>query len=140
MRGNSRPCTNTGGKIGVLLELACGNPELASSDAVRNAAHDITLHIAACNPTYLVSDDVPADIIASEREIFTKQAEGKPPEIIDKIVDGKLRKFNAEVCLLDQPFVKEPKQSVTQYLSDSAKAIDTTLQIKRFLRYELGGQ
>lgn len=127
-----------GGKVGVLLEVACGRQETVNSDVFAEAVKDITLHIAACSPKCLTSVEVPADLIKSEREIFAKQVEGKPANIIDKIVDGKMSKFFSEICLVDQPFVKEPKQSVTQFLAEKSKTAGDNITITRFVRYQLG--
>jgi len=127
-----------GGKVGVLLEIGCEKAETTSNDIFADAVKDVTLHIAASSPKYLTSDEVDADELKSEREIFAKQVEGKPENIIDKIVDGKVKKFFSEICLVDQPFVKEPKQSITEFLAEKSKAVDDTLTIKRFVRYQLG--
>jgi elongation factor Ts len=128
-----------GGKVGVLVDLGCENPDTCGQDAFRELLKDLTLHVAACSPRHLVSDDVPADEIAAERAIYAKQVEGKPEQIIEKIVDGKIRKYFSEVCLVDQPFVKEPKQSITQLLEQVGKAVGDTLTIRRFARFQIGG-
>jgi len=125
-------------KVGVLLEIGCEKPESVDNPAMKELAKDLTLHVAACSPPYLTSDEIPADVQASEREIFAKQVEDKPAQVIDKIVEGKLRKFFSEVCLLEQGFVKEPKQSIRKLLAEKGKEIDDSLVIRRFLRYQLG--
>ncbi len=127
-----------GGKVGVLVELGCAKAETTEAPAFQELLRDLTLHVAASNPAYLVAGDVPEDEIASERAIFAKQVEGKPEQIIDKIVDGKLKKFFSEICLVEQGFVKEPKQSVTELLAEVGKGVDDTLTIRRFVRYQLG--
>jgi len=127
-----------GGKVGVLVELACEKDDTTAAPAFQELLRDLTLHVAACNPSHLVADEVPADVLESERAIFAKQVEGKPEQIIDKIVDGKIKKFYSEICLLEQGFVKEPKQSVTDLLAETGKALDDTLSIRRFVRYQLG--
>ena len=99
---------------------------------------DLTLQIAASSPKWLTSKEVPADVIASEREIYSKQVTGKPANIVDKIVDGKLKKFYTEVCLVDQLFVKEQKQSITQLLAEKNKQLGDTITIKRYVRYQIG--
>jgi elongation factor Ts len=101
-------------------------------------AKDLTLHIAACSPRYLVSQDVPADIVAAEREIYAKQVVGKPANIVDKIVDGKIAKFYSQVCLVDQGFVKDPDTSITKLLEAKGKEVGDTLTIRRFVRWQLG--
>ncbi len=127
-----------GGKVGVLIEVACGKSETVAAAAFEELVKDLTLHIAAAAPPYLTSAEIPADVIAEERAIFAKQVEGKPENIIDKIVDGKLQKFFGETCLVNQGFVKEPKQTITNLLTETGKALDDTLEIKRFTRYQLG--
>ena len=127
-----------GGKVGVLVEMNCEKAETVGSDIFADAVKDVTLHIAASSPKYLTSDEVDAEELKSEREIFAKQVEGKPENIIEKIVDGKVRKFFSEICLVEQPFVKEPKQSVTEFLAEKGKAVDDSITIKRFVRYQLG--
>ncbi len=127
-----------GGKVGVLVELGCTKDETTAADEFKALLSDLTLHIAACNPRHLKSDEVPADVVAAEREIYAKQVEGKPANIVDKIVDGKINKFYGEICLIDQPFVKEPKQSITELLAEKGKALGDTLEIRRFERYQLG--
>jgi elongation factor Ts len=127
-----------GGKVGVLAEVGCQNAATASADAFRELAKDLTLQIAAAAPHYLRSSDIPADVIASERDICAKQITGKPPQIVQKIVDGKMKKYFGEVCLVDQPFVKEPKQTVTDLLTARGKDLADTLAVRRFLRFQLG--
>lgn len=127
-----------GGKVGVLLEVGCEKAETAYSPVFNELVKDLTLHIAAAAPAYLTSDEIPADVIEEERKIFAKQAEGKPENIIDKIVDGKLNKYFAETCFVNQGFVKEPKQSITQLVEEKGKELGDTITIKRFIRYQLG--
>lgn len=127
-----------GGKVGVLLEVGCGKAETVKSPVFEELAKDLTLQIAASSPKWLTSAEVPADVIASEREIYAKQVTGKPANIIDKIVDGKLKKFYGEVCLVDQPFVKEPKQSITQLIAAKSKDLSDTIAVKRYVRYQVG--
>jgi elongation factor Ts len=118
------------GKIGVLLEIS-GDP--GSQDA-RNYAQDVALHIAAMNPMAVSSDQMPADVVAKEKEILKAKAleQGKKPEMLDKIVEGQIRKFLAESCLLDQAFVKNPDIKVSEHLKAGG------VQMKRFVRFELG--
>jgi elongation factor Ts len=127
-----------GEKVGVLLEVGCGKEETVASDAFKEAVKDITLHIAACSPEYQSRDDVPEDTLASEREIFAKQAEGKPENIIGKIVDGKLDKFFEQRCLLEQPFVKDGDLSITQLLAGKGKELGDDISVRRFVRYQIG--
>jgi len=127
-----------GGKVGVLVEVGCTRAETAASPEFQELVRDLTLHVAAARPQYLAPADVPADVASAEREIFARQVAGKPPQIVEKIVDGKMKKYYAEVCLVDQPFVKEPKQSITELLREKGKALGDTPVIRRFLRYQLG--
>jgi len=126
------------GKLGVMVEIGCGKDATAGSPVVQELAKDITLHVAACSPRYLVSKDVPADVIAAERDIYAKQVVGKPANIVDKIVDGKMTKFYSQVCLVDQGFVKDPDTSITKLLEAKGKEAGDTLTIRRFVRWQLG--
>jgi len=127
-----------GGKVGVLIEVGCEKDGTTTTPAFAELVRDLTLHIAAAAPPYLTSDEIPADVVEEERKIFAKQVEGKPENIIDKIVDGKMNKFFAETCFVNQGFVKEPKVSITQLLEAKGKELGDTLAIKRFARYQLG--
>lgn len=127
-----------GGKVGVLVEVACESDQTAQSDSFKTLVKDLTLHVAACSPRYLVSGEVTEEEIAAERDIYAKQVKGKPENIISKIVDGKMRKFFGEICLTEQGFVKEPKQSVTALLEEKGKELDDKLSIRRFTRYQIG--
>jgi elongation factor Ts len=127
-----------GGKVGVLIEVGAGKPETAANPAIKELVRDLTLHVAACNPRYLTSAEVPASEVAAEREIYAKQVIDKPAQIIEKIVDGKMKKYFAETCLVEQGFVKEPKQSVQDLLKEKGKQCGDVLTIRRFVRYQLG--
>ncbi|MDA0576971.1 MAG: translation elongation factor Ts [Verrucomicrobia bacterium] len=127
-----------GGKVGVLLEINCTKAETVSNPIFAEVSRDVVLHVAAANPRYLLSDEIPAAELQAEREIYAKQVEGKPAQIVDKIVDGKIKKYYSEMCLVDQPFVKEPKLSIRALLAEKGKAIGDTLTIRRFVRYQLG--
>ncbi len=127
-----------GGKVGVLIEVGCEKDSTVTTPTFDELVKDLTLHIAAAAPPYLTSDEIPQDVIAEERAIFAKQVEGKPENIVDKIVDGKIKKFFAETCLIDQGFVKEPKQSISELLDEKGKELGDSFTIKRFTRYQLG--
>ncbi len=129
-----------GGKVGVLVELGCAKDETVASPVFDEVARDLTLQIAAANPRYLTAADVPAAEIASEREIYAKQVADKPAPMIEQIVMGKVKKFCSEVCLVDQPFVKDPKQkqTVTDMLKEKGKQLGDSLTVRRFVRYQLG--
>lgn len=126
------------GKLGVMIEVGCGKDASASSAAVQDLAKDLTLHIAACAPKYLKRDQVTADVVAAEREIYAKQVTGKPANIVEKIVDGKMGKFYSQICLIEQGFVKDPDTSVTQLLEAKGKEVGDTLTIRRFVRWQVG--
>jgi elongation factor Ts len=125
------------GKIGVLVELTTTKAD----DTVRTFANDVCLHVAAMNPISLSPEQVPADVVAKEKEILKAKnlEQGKKADMVDKIVEGQIRKFLAESCLLEQAFVKNPDQKVKDYMTETGKKIgDTSFAIKRFIRFELG--
>lgn len=126
-----------GGKIGVLVQLSCGDCcPCCCSDEIKTLAHDIAMHIAASKPAYIRSSEVPQEEIEHEREILKVQAanENKPANIIEKMVDGRIKKFFGEICLLDQPFVKDPEMTVSKLMQSHGKDLD----IVRFTRFECG--
>jgi len=127
-----------GGKVGVLAEVGFEKDETPANPIFKDLIRDITLHVAACNPQYLSPKDVPEDVVKAEREIYAKQVTNKPPQVIEKIVDGKMRKFYEDMCLVNQPFVREPKVSVTALLTQKGKELADTLVLRRFTRYQLG--
>ncbi|MBP7830322.1 MAG: translation elongation factor Ts [Kiritimatiellae bacterium] len=129
-----------GGKVGVLVEVGCGTDATEKNEAFREMVKDVTLHIAACQPHYLVRQDVPAEVVKAESDIYAKQVENKPPQIVQKIVTGKLEKFYGQVCLVEQGFVKDPDISITELLAAKGKEIGDTLTIRRFARYQVGEQ
>ena len=129
-----------GGKIGVLVEVNCESDFVARTDDFVAFVKDIAMQVAASSPQYLTSEDVPEDVLAREREIYRAQvADAKKPEnVVDKIVEGKLKKFYTEVCLIDQPFVKDPNISVGEYLNNMIAKIGENMIIRRFVRFQLG--
>lgn len=129
-----------GGKTGVLIEVAAGNAASASSDSFTDLVKDLTLHIAAAAPAGLAREDIPAELIEEEKEIFRKQMEGqnKPADIIDKIVEGKLGKFYSDRCLLEQGFVKDPDTTIKGLLEAKGKELGDTFTINKFIRFGLG--
>ncbi len=127
-----------GGKVGVLVELGCGKAATAAAPAFQELAKDITLHIAAASPRFLCRQEVPADAVAAEREIYAKQVEGKPAQIVDKIVDGKMNKFYQQICLVEQIFVRDQETVIARLLEAKGKELGDTLTIRRFARYQLG--
>ena len=129
-----------GGKVGVLIEVSAEKAETASSDAFKDLVKDLTLHIAATSPAGLKREDITAELVESEKDIFRKQMEGagKPADILEKIIEGKLGKFYSERCLLEQGFVKEPDTSIKSLLEANGKDLGDTITVNSFLRFGLG--
>ena len=127
-----------GGKVGVLVEVNCESDFVAKTDDFKGFVKDIALHIAAANPVCVSREDIDPDIIQKERVIAEGQAEGKPPAAIEKIVEGKLNKFLAESCLLEQAFVKNQDQTVQQVLTEAIATMGTTLVLKKYARFQVG--
>lgn len=131
-----------GGKIGVLVEVNCESDFVARTEDFQALVKDIAMQVAAANPTYLRREDVPEEVISREKKIYEAQAkeEGKPERIIERIVQGKLEKFFQEVCLLEQPFVKDPDMTIGQLVSSKIAKLGENIVVRRFQRYQLGGQ
>lgn len=129
-----------GGKVGVIVEVACGKPETVNNPVFVELVHDLALQIAAAAPRYLVPEEVPAEIIEAEKDIYRNQLaeQKKPANIMEGILKGKIQKFYGDVCLIHQPFVKEPKQTITDIVNACVKATGDTVTIKRFVRFQLG--
>ena len=129
-----------GGKIGVLVEVNCETDFVAKTDAFRNLCHDLALQIAASNPLFVTKEEVPQENLAKEREILRAQAlnEGKPEKIVDRMVEGRIEKYYKEVCLLEQPFVKNPDITVQALVNETALASGEKISVRRFTRYERG--
>jgi len=129
-----------GGKIGVLVEVNCETDFVGRNIEFQSFVKDIAMQIAASNPQYISREDVPDGIVNHEKEILKSQtiAEGKPEKVADKIVEGRLEKFYSEVCLLDQPFIKDTNKSVTDLLGEFCAKIGENIVIRRFTRYQLG--
>ena len=127
-------------KLGVLLEVNCETDFVAKTDDFKTLAHDIAMHVAAANPTYLVPEDVPSEVVQKEKDIFRAQITGKPENIVEKILEGKIRKFYEDNCLMDQVFVKDPegKQTVGGLVTDAVGKIGENIVVRRFTRFALG--
>jgi len=127
-------------KIGVMVEVNCETDFVARTDDFRNLVKDIAMHIAAANPLYVSREDVSAATIEKEKDIYRAQIENKPPQVVEKIVEGKLDKFFADMCLLEQVFVKDPdgKKKIKDIVTDSVAKIGENIVIRRFTRYQLG--
>jgi len=126
------------GKVGVLVEINCETDFVAKNENFREFVKDITLHIAAAHPLYISRDKVPAALVESEREVYRGQVQGKPANIVDKIVDGKLDKFYSTICLLEQAFIKNPDLTIKDYLSTKVSELGENIIIRRFVRYMVG--
>jgi elongation factor Ts len=126
------------GKVGSLVQIATSNDDVAGTDAVKQAASDIAMHVTASKPLALDKDGIDPHVVAKEKEVYAEQVKNKPAEIIDRIVEGKMKKFYAENCLLDQPFVKDDSKTVEQVLTEAAKQSDGEARIKRFVRLDVG--
>ncbi|MBW2595557.1 MAG: translation elongation factor Ts [Deltaproteobacteria bacterium] len=128
------------GKIGVMVEVNCETDFVAKTDNFRTMAKDIAMHIAAANPTYLKPDDVPEDVIGRENSIYREQAlaEGKPEKIIDRIIEGKVKKFYEEVCLLNQKFVKDMDITIQTLVNNMIAKTGENIVVRRFARFQLG--
>lgn len=130
---------HTGGKVGVLVEVGAEKPETGSQESFKQLVRDITLQIAAANPVCIGREQVPADLIARERAIYADQVPpGKPAQVVEKIIDGKMGKFYAGICLVEQSFIKNPDQTIEQLLAEQSKALGDKLTIRRFVRYMVG--
>ncbi len=131
---------HTGAKLGVLLEVNCESDFVAKNEGFETFAKNIAMHIAAANPAGLIPEDVDPAVIEKEREIFRAQMleEGKPENIIDKIVEGKVEKFYKDVCLMSQQYVKDPQKTITDVLKETIAKIGENIQIKRFVRFQIG--
>jgi elongation factor Ts len=129
---------HVGNKVGVLIEVNCETDFVARNEEFRTFVKDLCLQIAAASPTHVSREDVPESEVAKEREIATAQVQGKPPAAVQKIVEGKLDKFYATVCLVDQPFVKQPEKTVKELLTQLIAKIGENIQVRRFVRYQVG--
>ncbi|MDR2046446.1 MAG: translation elongation factor Ts [Clostridiales bacterium] len=131
-----------GGKVGVLIEVNCETDFVAKSDEFKDLVHNIAMHIAAAKPSYIVKEEIPAEVVAKEKEILKAQAlnepKPKPVDIIDKMVEGRVSKFYKEICLLEQDYVKDPAKTVAALINESIGKIGEKITVRRFVRYEMG--
>lgn len=129
-----------GGRIGVMVEVNCETDFVARTEAFQELVRDLAMHIAASSPLAITAEDIPAEIVERERNVYREQVknEGKPENIWDKIVEGKLKKFFQENALLSQPFVKNPDKTVEQLITEVSAKTGEKIQVRRFVRYELG--
>ena len=131
---------HTNSKIGVLVEVNSETDFVARTDEFQELVKNIAMHIAASNPRYLKAEDIPAEDTEKEKEILTSQAResGKPDKVIEKMVEGRFKKFITETCLLDQPYVKEPEMTINQLVQSVIAKLGENIEIKRFVRFQLG--
>jgi elongation factor Ts len=132
------PDPNLPAKLGVLVELDCETDFVAKTDEFRRMARNLALHIAAADPAYISREEIPAEVVEREREIYAKQAEGKPAHVVERMVDGKLNDFYKQVVLLDQPFVRDTSQTVQELLDAYSSKVREKLVVRRFSRFKVG--
>jgi elongation factor Ts len=131
---------HAGGQLGVMVEVNCESDFVARTDDFKELVHDVAMHIAAADPKFLRREDVPAEILDKEREIARDRArnEGKPDKVLDRIVEGRIAKYYEEVCLLDQPFVKEATVTIEQLVKAKIAKLGENMSIARFVRFKVG--
>ncbi|MCP4671743.1 MAG: translation elongation factor Ts [Desulfobacula sp.] len=131
---------HTGSKLGVLVEINCESDFVAKTEGFLEFAKNIAMHIAAANPVGLIPEDIDSSLIDKEKEIFRAQMleEGKPEKMIDQIVEGKVKKFYKEICLMSQQYVKDPQKTIEDILKEIIGVIGENIQIKRFARFQMG--
>ncbi len=127
-----------GNKIGVLLEVDCETDFVARNGDFRKVTKELAMQVAAANPLYVSKEEIPQDAIEKEKEIFRSQVTGKPDNVVEKIVEGKLEKYFSEVCLIDQPFIKDPNIRIKDLLTQLIAKLGENIVVKRFIRYEVG--
>ena len=129
-----------GGRIGVLIEVNCETDFVAKTEGFKDFVKNMAMQVAASKPLYVSRDEVPANVLEKEKQILRQQAinEGKPENIVDKIVEGRIEKFFKETCLLEQPYIRDPEVSVQQVLTETIAKIGENISIRRFARYEMG--
>lgn len=129
-----------GGRIGVLVQLNCETDFVARTPEFQTIAKDLAMQVAASDPAYLSAKDIPEEVLAKEKEIWRTEVGPKPEQVVEKIIQGKLKKFYAQVCLLYQPFIKDDKITVDEYIKAGIAKLGENIFVKRFTRYALGGK
>ncbi|HEY4484898.1 MAG TPA: translation elongation factor Ts [Nitrospiria bacterium] len=131
---------HAGGKLGVLCEINCETDFVAKTNDFQELGRDLAMHVAAAAPQFVRREDVPEDLVGKEKSIFQAQAResGKPPAVIEKIVAGRIEKFYSDICLLEQPFVKDPGTTIKDLLSQKIAKLGENISVRRFTRYRLG--
>jgi elongation factor Ts len=135
-----KPSPDLPPKVGVLVELNCATDFVANTEQFRTLAREIAMHISAARPGYVSREDVPGDVVEREKEIFRKQAEaeGKPANVIDKIMEGKLKAFYAQVCLIDQPYIRDDKKTIGQLIDEASSLLKEPIRVRRFANFRVG--
>ena len=129
---------HAGGKIGVLVEVGVETDFVSRGDQFKEFTHDLAMHVAAAAPRWVTREQVPEDVIAREKAIYAEQVKGKPENVLEKIVTGKLEKFFAETCLMEQPFIKDTDRTIEQLRTDLVGVIGENVEVRRFARFQLG--
>jgi len=129
---------HAGGKIGVLVEVGVETDFVSRSDPFKEFTHDLAMHVAAASPRWVTRDEVPAELIAREKAIYAEQVKGKPENVLEKIVTGKLEKFFGANCLMEQAFIKDPDRTIEQLRTDLVGVIGENVEVRRFARFQLG--
>jgi len=131
---------HAGGRIGVLVEVNCETDFVGRTDEFQKLARDLAMHIAAEQPRWVRTEDVPEAVLEQEKEVYRARAEqeGKPANVIDRIVEGQLRKFHSQVCLLDQPYVRDDQKTVGDVVKEAAAKLGENIVVRRFVRYQVG--
>src|SRR5688572_25000052 len=127
-----------GGRIGVLVEMNCESDFVARTEDFQNLAREVAMHIAAASPQYVKRDEVPGDVLDRERGIYRDQVKDKPAQVVDKIVEGKLNSFYEQVCLMDQPSIRDPKQTIGQLVQAAIAKLGENISVNRFVRLKVG--
>ena len=129
---------HAGGKIGVLVEVGVETDFVSRSEPFKEFTHDLAMQVAAASPIWVTRDEVPEDVIVRERAIYAEQVKGKPENVVEKILSGKLDKFFSETCLMEQAFVKDPDRTIEQVRTDLVGVIGENVEVRRFVRFQLG--
>ncbi|MFO7634944.1 MAG: elongation factor Ts, partial [Caldilinea sp.] len=131
-----------GSKVASIVEVNCETDFVARTDEFQQLARDLAMHVTAARPLWVAREDVPADVVAKEREVYTEQManSGKPDQVVERIVEGKLDKWYSEVCLLEQSFIKEPDVSIKDLLTNRIASLGENIKVRRFCRLEIGAE
>ena len=139
-QGSVSSYIHAGGKVGVLVEVNCETDFVARTEVFQSLVKNIAMHVAAANPLYLDPEAIPHEVLEKEKEIFREQMKDqtKEPHIVDKIIEGKVKKYYTEVCLLEQPYVRDPDKKISDVVKEAIASLGENIQVKRFARFALG--